>query len=116
MNDREFVSAIRTDIIDTNLQIYKDIFAKMESDVSNPYWKEALRFYGSLENPGKEIVFKIIRQVMADTISNLFGILDGVCITREIRFEDLTLELSGQRIDGDLQDLFLEMEEKERAL
>lgn len=115
MNDGDFVNCIRSNIIDANLQIYKDIFAKTESDVSNSYWKKVLRFYGSLENPEKEILFKIIRQVMVDTISNLFGILDGVCITQEIPFGELTLELSGQRINGDLQDLFLEIEEHERG-
>jgi hypothetical protein len=111
MNDREFVAGVRKEVLEVNLQIYRRMFAGSDAGkATDVYGKEALRFYASLDDAGRETLFKILRQVMVDTISNLFGVLDGVTKLPQVSGK-VAIELSGQRLDGTLQDQFLEMEE-----
>jgi hypothetical protein len=52
------------------------------------------------------------RQVMIDTVSNLFGILDGTSILEHHREEFLlTYGKASDKLSGDLQDYFLAMYE-----
>ena len=78
MMPKDFVKAIRNDVIDSNLEIYRNLFedTKMESVTEN-YWKEALSFYDCLDGENKEKFYKIVRQVMVDTISNMFAVIDA---------------------------------------
>jgi len=51
---------------------------------------------------------------MVDTVSNLFGIIDGTSLLETYREEfSLTYGKDTTRLNGDLQDLFLEAEETE---
>lgn len=110
MKDREFVAGVRKEVLEANWQIYKQLFAETKpTSASDPYWREALLFYARLDDTSRETLFKIMRQVMVDTISNLFGILDGVTKLQQ-QSGKVAVELSGQRLDGALQDQFLEME------
>ncbi len=115
MNDKEFIKAIRSEVIDSNIQMYKDMFADMLADntteVTDPYWKKVKLFYGSLESPQREVLFSIMRQVLVDTLSNVLGIIDGGCILNDFR-GDFELSMDGQSLAGDLQDLLLEVEEE----
>ncbi len=114
MKPEDFVKKIRESILDENVGIYKDLFNSTSVDeASDEYWKEALRFYGKLNSEERETLFKIIRQVSVDTISNLFGVLDGVTCLDD-QGEDFTLTIGDDgkgKINGDLQDIFLEIEE-----
>ncbi|MEI7767572.1 MAG: transposase [Phycisphaerae bacterium] len=115
MNDRDFVAGVRKEVLDANLQIYRQMFAESDAEkATDSYAREALRFYASLDDSNKEMLFKIIRQVMVDTISNLFGVFDGVTKLPQ-QPGPVTVELSGQRLDGTLQDQFLEMEEQQAS-
>jgi hypothetical protein len=110
---REFVAAVRSDVIDANLQYYQQMFTTGNAVMAtDPYGKEALLFYASLDATGRQRLFKIIRQVMADTISSVLGILDGATNLGQ-GSGALVLELAGRSLSGTLQDEFLEMEEHE---
>ena len=112
MTPKEFVEAIRKEILDANLDIYRNLFekTKMES-ATDAYWKEALSFYECLDGKAKESFYKIIRQVMSDSISNMFAVLDGVSFLSG-QEEDFDLSYQGQLLNGDLHDTFLELEEE----
>jgi hypothetical protein len=113
MSDKEFIRGIRREVIARNLQIYRDMFARTRSeDASDPYGKAALQFFHELDDVGKEVLFSIIRQVMVDTTSNLFAILDGVS---GIPGQDGTFEvrLGNKDFAGSLQDQFLAAEEED---
>lgn len=110
---RDFVAAVRSDVIDANLQCYKQMFTTSDAGrATDRYGREALLFYASLDATGRQTLFRIIRQVMVDTISNVFGILDGV-VNLGQESGTFVLELSGQKLSGALQDEFLEVEEHE---
>ncbi|AJQ94842.1 hypothetical protein [Gynuella sunshinyii] len=113
MKPEEFVKKIRQSVLDENIAIYKDLFANTEIDqASDPYWQEALGLFKKLGDKEKETLFKIMRQVSVDTISNLFALLDGVsCLEDQDGDFSLTIENEKKQLNGDLQDIFLEIEE-----
>lgn len=114
MNAESFAKQIRKSIIEDNLAIYRDLFASTSPDgASDPYWKRSLALYGNLTEEEKAVLFEIIRQVMSDTVSNFMGVLDGVS-TLEGADDELVLSTreGGEEISGNLQDLFLELEEE----
>ena len=111
MSDSEFIRGIRKEIIASNLQTYRKLFAGTRpEDASDPYWKTALQLFGELDDVGRDILFHIIRQVMVDTVSNLFAIFDGVS---DLPAQDGTFEvrIGDKNIAGSLQDQFLAAEE-----
>mgnify|MGYP003324628399 CR=1 FL=1 len=115
MKAEDFVRLIRNSVIDENHAIYKDLFDSTDRGaVSDEYWVRALSLYDQLDEKSQAVVFEIIRQVMSDTVSNLFGVLDGVNWP-DGQAEGYNLQTEsgkGGKINGDLQDLFLEMEEE----
>ena len=114
MNSETFVRHIRKSIIEDNLAIYKDLFESTDPDgTSDPYWARALTLYADLRNEQKTVFLEVIRQVMADTVSNFVGVLDGVS-TLDGSQEDLKLmtDSCSEQLNGNLQDLFLELEEE----
>ncbi len=116
MKPEKFVSNIRQSILADNLIIYRELFNETEIDqATDKYWKEALQLYKKLDKDDQEILFKIMRQVTADTISNLFGVLDGVSWLED-QEDDFKLSIDNdkqEKLNGDLQDIFLEAEEEQ---
>lgn len=116
MTPEDFVSQIRLAVVQQNNAIYKDLFgATLPEAANDAYWKRTLTLYHSLNERDRSVLLEIMRQVVVDTVSNLFGILDG---TSPLDSSDeeflLTSEADGQKLNGNLQDLFLEAEERDK--
>ena len=116
MTPENFVTQVLSTVVDENVAIYKELFESTAPDAaSDQYWKRALTLYRSLSESNRLVLFEIMRQASVDTVSNIFAILDGV-ITLEGPREDfvLTTISDRQKINGNLQDLFLEADERDR--
>jgi putative transposase len=116
MNKEDFIKRIYQSIIKENLAAYRDLFTNTDiNEVTDPYWKEALKFYTELSNENKEVFFKIIEQIEVDAVSNILGVLDGVVSIsdEDIEFK-VTINDNNEPVNGDLQDLFLEYDEENR--
>jgi hypothetical protein len=113
MTPQDFIRQIRSSVVEENLFLYKDIFTSTDPQTAtDPYWKRALALYGKLDSEDKNVMFDIVRQVMVDTISNVFAVLDGVSqLDGQVCEFSLTSNSGSQRINGELQDRFLELEE-----
>lgn len=113
MKPEDFVNSIRKSILNENIDIYRVLFKNTKIDeATDPYWKEALNFYNKLDDQSKEVFFKIVRQISADSISNILGVLDGSShLENQSKDFKLVEEGSPDIINGDLQDIFLQEEE-----
>lgn len=113
MKPEEFVKKIRQSVLDENIAIYKDLFEGTSIDqATDLYWIEALGLFNKLSDDDKKILFKIMRQVSVDTISNIFALFDGInFLEDQTENFSLTLNDKQERLNGDLQDIFLEIEE-----
>ena len=113
MKPEDFVQKIRQSVLDENIAIYRELFETTEiEETSDPYWKSALLLFNKLGVEEKEVLLNIMRQASVDTISNLFALLDGVsCLEGQQGDFYLALSKDLNALNGDLQDIFLEMEE-----
>lgn len=113
MTPEEFARQVRNSVIDENLLIYKDLFSSTdEQAASDHYWKRALRLYAKLDSSDQGVLFEMIRQVMVDTISNVFAVLDGVSQLDGFTGEfNLLTNTSTEKLNGELQTRFLQLEE-----
>lgn len=112
MTPEEFVDALRRKIVDENSASYREMFdTTAPESATDPYFKEALRFYRTLQADEKQVLFKIIRQVIVDTMSNVLGVLD-TSSSLHVRLRTVELRIDGQEMTGDLQAIFLAAEEE----
>ncbi len=119
--DEKFVRKIYEEVIDDNLTYYKSAYDNLEISEDLPAETKAdILFVQSLSNENKTIFHAHMKQVMIDTISNLFGIIDGSSYLEGFNDGDFELKYGAQiksTISGDLQDLFLEhVEENQEKL
>ena len=115
MTPRDFATGLMRVAVDENVRIYRELFESIQlREATDPYWQRALPLFSSLSEDEREVFFEVVRQVAVDTISHVLGILDGSS-TFEGKDDEFTLTYGhDQRLDGDLQDLFLEEDEKVR--
>jgi len=106
--NEEFVRSVYTSIIEGNLTAYKGLFDRDNSENTIEYWKSARSLYSGLDESQKEILFRIIKQVMIDTVSNIFGVIDGVRGLDDNNDWNFMLSINGQGTDDELADCFLE--------
>ncbi len=113
MTPQEFVSCIRREVLEESLKMYRQ---SLERSASTPtgrdtYWPEMTEFYQSLNEEQRPQFMDGIRQVLVDTLSNVFGILDGSTLLEKHRdYFHLTYGDEPQELNGELQDLFLSPE------
>jgi len=100
------------EILKVNLQHYKTAYQDIEiTDDMSTESKEKIKFIQSLSDMDKSIFYSHIQQVIIDTLSNIFGIIDGSSYLEG--FTDGEFELKYGKdikkvISGSLQDVFLE--------
>jgi len=116
MHKQDFVEKLHNLVAKENLEIYKDLFNNTDiSGATDPYWKESLKLYKNLTDEEKLIFFKVIKQIGIDTVSNILALLDGVTSLEGQDDEfNLTFKKTNEKLNGDLQDLFLEFDENNR--
>jgi len=74
---------------------------------TNEYWCNFLCLYHNLSDKQKSIFIRFIKQIIIDTISHVFGIIDGPC-TFSVPNTEFKLYINGVDSDMEMQDSFLE--------
>lgn len=112
MTPDDFVAGLRSGVIEENLTIYQRLFGEnTPDDAEYPYWKRALALFMELSPEERSVFFEVVRQVSADTTSNILGVLDGVNPVGGRFVEFSVVDDEGNRLSGELQDSFLRQEE-----
>ena len=113
MTPKTFAACAGSNLVNKNLDFYKAMLASDPTGARDDYWKRAIALYSRIPREQQLVLVEIMRQTIVDTISNVFAILDGVTTIESPREEfTLTSESDPQKINGDLQELFLESEEE----
>ncbi|MCT2561817.1 hypothetical protein [Chryseobacterium herbae] len=114
MTPEQLVAILKRDVIDGNIELYKNLL-NTTNEAQNPIWKSILLMYIELSKEDKEVFLNFLRIVEINTLSHVLGILDGSTYVDEINDEFiLTTESSNEKINEDLQDLFLELIEENK--
>ncbi len=118
MNTKEFAEEVYQGVIEQADLIYENILNESSSRAgTDPYWKSVFALYDSLDDVGRATVRAIMHQVSVDALSALFAVVDGTGGLSGKTY-DLSLFMApeGDRLDGNLQDYFLEIEENKGRL
>lgn len=113
--DEKLIKNLYASIVEDNNQTYRKLFNELEiEDDFIDYWKNALILYKSFDENEREVFFSIINTVIVDTVSTVFGILDGAIGMVEGTC-DFTVTANGTHVEGELQDSFLAYVEEMEA-
>jgi len=101
------------EVVSENVATYRELFNNTSmNDAADPYWRRALTFFASLSEDQRTAFFEVVRQVSVDTVSNVLGIFDGVNMIEGADAGFAVIYGRDQRMDGDLQSLFLVEDEE----
>lgn len=107
----KFVTVVRERVIEDDNQVYQELLENT-LEAKDPIWGNILPIYKSLTKEQRLAFLQFLRLIQVNTLSHVFGILDG---STDLSDSDesfvLKTEQSEDVINGDLQDIFLEMEE-----
>ncbi|QWT21014.1 hypothetical protein KPL74_03135 [Bacillus sp. NP157] len=110
MNAERFVQALQDAVVRDNLAVYADLFRMSPEQAVDPHWVRALSLFQNLDAEGKATLMDIVCQVMVETTANLLGIADGCCPVAGVK-GSVGLVVDGMSMGGELQELFLELNE-----
>lgn len=106
MNER-FVENIYKTIIVEGISVYKNLLEKTDSNkATDKYWISALQLYKNLSGEDKQKMLDFAELIMIDTISSVFGILDGSSTLSEELFE-FNVTINGSSTENELHHTFL---------
>lgn len=105
MRNRDFVDAIYSELFKDNLVYYAERLVLPANESDDPY-NLARKAMASLSEAQKMDVINFLKVVMIDSVSVIFGTIDGVHFPGKLD-GDFILSLGGEEIQGDLQDLFI---------
>lgn len=103
----EFVRCIYKTLVEDGENIYKELYENTEiTEGTTEYWRNLLNLYGSFDYKQKEVFMSVIKQTIIDTISGVFGVLDGASTLSGGEF-DFEVKINGMCTEEELQDTFL---------
>lgn len=105
--DDKLMEKLYDSIVEDGFTTYVKLFNELEIEEDFiDYWKKALMLYQSFDGTEKEVFFSILKTVMVDTVSTVFGILDGtVSLVNGVC--DFGITANGVDVKGEMQDEFL---------
>ncbi len=108
MDARDFVTAMQEEVLNDSVEMYKK-FLRLPTQELSPMWRAIAATYAQMDDEHQAAFDAMIRQIIIDTLSNVFGIIDGPTLLRKYR-DNFYLEYGPERVrlNGDLQDIFLE--------
>ena len=114
MTAEDFAKRIHQMMVDSYVASQKNQFAKNDiSSCKDPYGRSVRALLATLSDGQKTVLYQLVRQTAVDTIASLFSVLDGVSFVEGFEGDwQLLFDGNGIPLNGDLLDLFLEMEEQ----
>ena len=107
MNEK-FIQQLYKVVVSDGISEYRNLLDNTVLEkVTDEYWKNTLELYEKLSYEEKEKMIKFAEHIMIDTISSVFGILDGSSTLSEENF-DFDVMINGVSTENELQDTFLE--------
>lgn len=110
----KFTKDIYKGLVSNRVELYQHMYDTLTEEVNgDAYWNNLKGLYDTLTRQQKEVFFSVIRQTMIDTISGVFGVLDGSSNLDGDTY-DCNVIIDGVDMENDLQDYFLSYVEVEK--
>lgn len=103
----EFIKCVYKNIVEDGKNIYRELYENTEiTEKTTEYWCNLLNLYGAFNDKQKKVFMSMTEQIIIDTVSSVFGVLDGSSTLSGGEFE-LEVKINGVCMEGELQDCFL---------
>jgi len=111
MESIEFVKQLKERVIENDNKVYQNLL-DTTTEAKDSIWQGVLPIYKNLNADQKLAFLHFLRMIQVNTLSHILGVLDGSTTLSEndVNFI-LKTEEKDEQINGDLQDIFLGMEE-----
>lgn len=112
MKTKTLVEILERDVIEGNLALYRNLL-DTTNEATDPVWKAILPLYINFSKDEKEAFLNFLKVVEINSVSHVLGLLDGTIYADGIEEEFiLTTEVDNEKINENLQDLFIELVEE----
>lgn len=101
-----FVKAMYETVVQEGLQTYKEMYEEERSSSDSDLYSQAIDMYQQMNPEQQKLMMHLIEVVMVDTVSHVFGALDGTSSLTNSEIE-ATVWLDGTDTEMGLQDAFL---------
>lgn len=116
----KFITKVYEEIVNANIAFYSKAYNDISiNDNLTDEMKNKIAFVQSLDPEQKKVFVSHMKQVAIDTLSNVFGIIDGSSYLEGFNEGDFELKYGShikQILSGDLQDMFLEHVEERNKM
>jgi len=111
MEALEFVKKLKERVIENDNKVYQNLL-DTTIEAKDPVWQGILPTYKAMNKDQQAAFLQFLRMIQVNTLSHILGVLDGSTTLSEsdVNFI-LKTEGKDELINGDLQDIFLGMEE-----
>ncbi len=103
----KFTKDVYNSLVLDRTDAYRRMYNSMTEETGgDEYWADLKEFYDTLSTRQKEVFFRVIKQTIIDSISGVFGVLDGSSNLSGTTYE-CDVMVDGVDMEHDLQDYFL---------
>lgn len=102
----QFVKAMYATVVQDALSDYKNMYEEEVSISDTELYSQAIHMYQQMDPEQQKLMMHIIEVVMVDTVSHIFGVIDGSSPLNDSDME-ATLLLDDVDSEGELQDSFI---------
>ncbi|TCI62667.1 MULTISPECIES: hypothetical protein [Exiguobacterium] len=101
-----FVKAVYETVVQEGLHMYKEMYEEELSSSDDDLYSQAIHMYQQMNAEQQRLMMHMIEVVMVDTVSHIFGLIDG---SSGLNGSDIeaTLLLDDVDTEGYLQDLYI---------
>lgn len=109
LSDVSLAKALAVEALGTHRD-YQDALKTPLAETTDPLYRDVITLHNALTPRQRKVLAAFARQGFIDGVSTVLGILDGSSPLHGHGFVDLALTLRGgeKKLNGDLQDSFLE--------
>lgn len=102
----QFVKAVYETVVQEGLHTYKEMYEEEVSPSDTDLYSHAIHMYQQMNPEQQKLMMHIIEVVMVETVSHVFGLIDGSSGLIDSDIE-ATLLLDDVDTEGELQDSFI---------
>ena len=108
----DLVIEARKEFYDRAISDYEDIFSSEMPDSATDEYSNAIRFYQSLNKDDRSMAFQLARQVLCETVANVFAWLDGAYfLENQSKILELKFEGEEKNLNTYLHDIWIAIEQ-----
>lgn len=102
----QFAKAVYATVVQDGLHGYKEMYEETVGSSDTDLYSQAIRMYQQMDAEQQKLMMHLIEVVMVDTVSHVFGLIDGSSTLNDSDIE-ATLLLDDVDSEGELQDSFI---------